>query len=296
MRKLVALLYLAVVIACFAAELPPIGLSAHKGKDLRQLDEKQSAMFMKDLQDLTGDEPETERSWMGYSPWSVQAFQVGRARWAVLEGYSTCMIPGTSAMRVHVFDEQWNRICKQAYPVGYRFFLNEISVTRQADLGQHLIVTKTTCAGPFFVGNDGSKTPAFEQGPYQRQYYALLGTNIVMVRLEDDKGELARNHYAWSAPSKGPAVPKRIKTEWIKSLGSTNSVEQLAALVWLTGGHLPSKEERKADHNQESIADSTLYESVRDDPETKRLLQDLTKHKTEWIREYAELGVMRGRN
>jgi hypothetical protein len=71
----------------------------------------------------------------------------------------------------------------------------------------------------------------------------------------------------------------------------TSSVERLAALVWLTGGHLSSAEERKTDHNQESVEDSRTFEAVRDDPRTKSILNDLTRHKCKWIREYATLGV-----
>lgn len=112
-----------------------------------------------------------------------------------------------------------------------------------------------------------------------------------MVRLEDDQGNLVSNHYAWSAPPKGPPVPRRSSSSWIDDLNSGDAVEQLCTLVWLTGYHLQSDEPRHEDHNQESVEDSQLYEQVRDSEETGVALHGLTKSHNPWIREYAELAA-----
>ena len=293
MKKLLAFACACVAALCAAAEVQQEGLSAYKGKDLRKLDEKGLMTFMEEFRALTGDKPEEKSDWGGFEPWWVDQIHSGEAAWVFLEAYPGYAIPDMSAMRVNVFDKNWKRICKQSFPTGYRFFLGEVKIEPNKALSQDLLVATVTCAGPFMVVDGEKKGPAFEQGWYQKQYYALSGTNVVMVRLEDDKGLIARNHYAWSAPPKGPPVPSRTKEEWIKSLQSTNAVDQLATLVWLTGGHLSSREERKPDHNQESVADSRLFESVRDDPRTERILQELKKHENKWIHEYAELGTLK---
>jgi len=74
-------------------------------------------------------------------------------------------------------------------------------------------------------------------------------------------------------------------------LNSSSAVDQLAALVWLTGSHLSTTEERKSDHSQEAVDDSKIFEAVRDDPRTKSVFSELKTHKNKWIREYAALGV-----
>jgi hypothetical protein len=140
------------------------------------------------------------------------------------------------------------------------------------------------------------KSPAFEQGDFQTQYYALLQTNLFMVRLEDNKGILLRNHYRWRNPPNGPEVPTRTKDEWIKCLESSNVVEQLSALVWLTGFHLASQETRMTDHNQESVEDSKRFEAVRDDARTARIMNRLREDGNKWIQQYAGLGILRSDN
>jgi hypothetical protein len=197
-----------------------------------------------------------------------------------------------SGMKLHFFDKSWKRVCSHAFPTGYRFFLDDVAVQRKGELGRPLVVAKVTSSGPF-ITSPGSKRPAFEQGDFQLQYYALIGTNLFMVRLEDNRGALARNHYRWSVPPKGPSVPQRTKEEWIRWLESSNAVNRLSAMVWLTGTHLSSSEERKADHNQESVADSRLFESVRDDPRTHSIMNRLSNDKNPWVRDYALLGISR---
>jgi len=167
-----------------------------------------------------------------------------------------------------------------------------VTVQNREQIDQPLIVAKASCVGPFII-SPGPKRPAFEQGDFQLQFYALLGTNLLMVRLEDNQGVVARNHYRWRVPPKGPAVPARSKEQWIACLESANVVEQLSALVWLTGGHLASHEERKSDYNQESVSDSRLFEAVRDDAGTASLMVKLKRSNNSWIQDYAELGLLR---
>ena len=93
-----------------------------------------------------------------------------------------------------------------------------------------------------------------------------------------------------------PAVPARTKEDWIQCLESTRVVEQLSALVWLTGAHLSSREERKTDHNQESVSDAKLFESVCDAPRTASLLAKLKKSKNQWVQDYAKLGPLKEDN
>lgn len=69
--------------------------------------------------------------------------------------------------------------------------------------------------------------------------------------------------------------------------------DHFMVLDGLTGDHLPSQEERKTDHNQELVADSKLFESVRDEPRTASIINRLRRDKNPWVREYAMIGILR---
>lgn len=289
MVKTIALLLMVALGSCIAQE-PVNGLSHFVGRDLRKLNPNESASLRAAFKARTGDELGEKWGTLPFECWSLYAYETPDSAWVLVEAYPGYEIPDVSGMKLHFFDKSWTRTCRYSFPTGYRFFLDSVTIQKRPDLDRPLIVAKVTSAGPFVI-SPGPKRPAFEQGAFQLQYYALLETNLFIVRLEDDKGVLARNHYLWQSPPKGPAVPQRTKEAWLKSLASTNAVEQLAALVWLTGSHLSSAEERQADHNQESLEDSKLFESVRDDPRTKSILASLKRHKNKWIQECATLGV-----
>jgi hypothetical protein len=271
-----------------AREPKPKGLEPYVGKALRKFDERATAEFQKEVEALTGDKPQ-KKEWWSYKPWWVKPFATGNAAWLFLEAYPGYDVPDVSSVQVHVFDKNWKRLAKQSFPTGYRFSLEEVALARDNPLKQILLVAKVESTGPFIVRRGEKKRPAFEQGDYQFQYYALLGDRFVMVRLEDDKKKLARNHYRWQTPLKGPAVPKRTREEWVRSLNSKNPVEQLAIMVWLSGEHLSSKETRRQDANQESVEDSRLLEAVRDAVGTKKALRELTSSRNSWVQEYARL-------
>lgn len=289
---LAGLLLLLPALVGYAAEKePPAGLAEYVGKDLSQLDEEPAAEFWRAFRALTGDKPEEEKAFASFEPWRVSRFRSGKGAWIFIEVYPGYAIPDVSGVRVHVFDKQWKRITKSEFPTGYRFFLQQATVKSDAALGQDLLVVKVTSAGPFLVRPDGTEKPAFEQGDFQRQYYALLGDRMALVRLEDNEKNLVRNSYRWSTPMKGGAIPRRSREQWIESLSSGSAAEQLATLVWLSGSHLNSSEKRYENVNQESLADSKLFEAVRDSEATSVALAKLLNSKVTWIRDYARLTV-----
>ena len=282
-----AMLGLLIGLPGSAEEPKPKGLEAHLGKDLRKCDKRARQAFEKEIEALTGDKPE-KKQWRSYEPWWVKPFAAGKAAWVFLAAYPGYDVPDMSGVQIHIFDKNWKRIGKQSFPTGYRFLLNDVVLVKDNPLKQNLLVAKATSSGPFIVRGD-DKRPAFEQGDYQFQYYALIDDRFVMVRLEDNKKRLAQNHYRWHSPPKGPAVPRRTRDEWIRSLSSENPVEQLATLVWLSGVHLSSKEARQEDVNQETVEDSKLFEAVRDSVETKKAIRELANSKNSWVQEYAKL-------
>jgi hypothetical protein len=279
---------------CMAQEANVPGLSQFAGQDLRKLEKFGMPAFRAMFRELTGDAEDPD-PWGSPRPWRVERFPVGDVAWVLLEGYPGYDVPDVSSMRIHVFDAKWKRITKQEFPTGYRMRLTRITLAAENPLGKPLVVARVVSTGPFEIVN-GAERPAFEAGEFQRQYYALSGGQFVMVRLEDHEGRIVPNHYRWSAPSKGPEVPKRSREEWIGTLNSDDPAAQLAALVWLTGTHLSSKAPRAANVNQESVAHSELFEAVRGAAETRKALHDLAESENPWVREYAVKALHGGKS
>jgi hypothetical protein len=287
-RTASAILILFPIMISAADEPKDKGLESFVGKDLRFLDEKDSGAFQKRYSSLTAEKIEFGLG-DDLKPWWVKSFGAGKCSWILLQGYPGIQVPDVSYMVIHAFDKDWKRLAKQEIPTEYRFRLEEVTTSKNDSLKQDLLVAKVICNGPFLEAEGEKPRPLFEQGDFQRQYYALLDDHFVLVRMEDDKGHLVGNSYCWSKPVKGPEVPKKSRDEWIRSLKSSNRVEQLATLVWLTGRHLPSSDKREKNINQESVEDSKSFEEVRDAAETKKAIAELANSKNVWVKEYANL-------
>jgi hypothetical protein len=127
--------------------------------------------------------------------------------------------------------------------------------------------------------------------PRLRNVYVVVGDRVTLVRLEDHENNLVRRYYTSKLPYRGPAHPEKTATEWIQSLDSEDPVEVLETLVWLSGEHLSSDEERKPNYSQESVENSILFETVRDSPLVKQKLLNLKESPNIWIRQAAELAI-----
>jgi hypothetical protein len=284
-----------VVLLAFVAYSSAQELLHYADRDLRKLHTNEVASLRVEFKARTGVELGGKWGWRPLVPWVLTAYETTKTAWVLVEAYPGHDIPDVSGMKVHFFDKPWASVCSVSFPTGYRLFLNEVTIQKRPGFDSPLIVAKATSDGPF-ITSPGLKSPAFEQGDFQTQYYALLQTNLFMVRLEDNKGILLRNHYRWRNPPNGPEVPTRTKEEWIRCLESSNVVEQLSALVWLSGFHLASQVTRMADHNQQSVEDSKRFEAVRDDARTARIMNRLREDGNKWVQQYAGLGILRSDN
>jgi len=282
--------YFAIFVAASSiAAAQPQGLSAYLDKDLRKLKGDQLAAFWKTFESLVPRGGEKEEKDRGIDPWFVKTFKSGNAAWILAEVYPGYDVPDVSYARVHLFDKNWNRFAVKSFPTGYRAFIRKASIITSRELGQDLLQFVLTSSGPFIVNQNGEEKPAFEQGHFQRQFYANLNGNLSLVRIEDETKETVVNSYQWKAPMKGGPVPRKTAEQWIKSLSAESSAEKLASLVWLSGSHKSSDEPRKENVNQQSIADSKLIEAVRSDPRTKAAVTRLANSEITWIKTYALL-------
>jgi hypothetical protein len=263
-----------VTVACLAgcAARPP--LWAYLDRDLMKLSKAESDELARHLKEVTGAALFEAHEGVSFQPFCVRRFETGDVSWLFLEAHLAYSAHDVSIVRAHLFDSDWKRCAVQIFPVGHRFLMEEAIVVDDDKLDENLLVVKAVSIGPFLeVG--GKKSPALEQGEFQREFYALLEGSFVLVRLEDDKGRIVPNDYTLGRSYKGPDFPAKEVEEWLQALESSNAVEQLAALVWLTGKHLSSAEPRHAYLDQETIGDSKVYEAVRDDPRNKDALDEL---------------------
>src|SRR5437660_6974638 len=200
--KILVPFVLVTAVVCGLGQQATQDLARYAGKDLRKLTTNEVAALRAEFRDKTKIELGEKWGWCPLAPWLVAHYDTGAASWVLVEVYPGYAIPDMSGMKVHFFDRSWRRVCSHSFPTGYRFFLDEVTVQNREQMDRPLIVAKATCVGPF-ISSPGPKRPAFEQGDFQLQYYALIETNLFMVRLEDNNGVVARNHHRWGAPPKG---------------------------------------------------------------------------------------------
>jgi hypothetical protein len=206
----------------------------------------------------------------------------GAAKWALLVSYPGFEVPGFSWMAVHLFDRDWKQIAVDNFPTGYRMSLFDIWQERVDALAEPAIVVRLGTIGSF--GNFTYR---------ERQYYAVRDGRLALVRIEEEGREVTRGSFAASHPWTGPKPPERTAAQWIESLSSEDATDVLETLTWLGGRHLSSADERQANVNQESIEDSKLWETVRDDARTKEKLATLAKSPNRWVCQATALAAKR---
>ena len=252
-RRCAILLFVGVSASILAQERPGVisefgRLEAFVGRDLRLVRADQDAV-REMLSEFT--KPTEDGVDYGLRPWWVSRVDSGcRAHWIVLEGYPGKDIPDVSLVRAHLFDVGWLHMGSHLWPTGYRMFIRDAVLVKEATLGRDLIAIRTYGTG-------------FLKDKEDRQFYAILDDRVAMVRLEDGDGRLIRKSYHQGAPFLGPPVLDRTFEQWTDALHSTDPVEVLEALVWLSGGHKSSTAERSADSYEESVEHSKVFEAVR---------------------------------
>ncbi len=280
MRTMLFLTATCLSLSTTGAEEPAAaGLKNYVGKELWKLELSVREGFHRDVADLTGDKLESTDLRQSYWPWWVKPYASGRIAWMFMEVYPGWNVPDVSGVRIHLFDKGWKRVVKQEFPTGYRLRIKDVTLDENAALQQNLLVVRVVGSSPL-VGEAERK-----------EFYALSKENFVLVRLENEDGQPFRNSYNSRVPFIGPHVTQQSGENWIKQLRSDDPVEQLGALMWLTGRHLPSTEKRRENVNEESREDALIWESVRDAAETGPILQKLSESPHAWVRDYAKLAL-----
>jgi hypothetical protein len=135
----------------------------------------------------------------------------------------------------------------------------------------------------------------------ERQYYAIIEDNPVLVRMENISGKPLRNIYSFASNMKGPPLPSWGMGKWVSAIKSDSNALIMASLVWLGGEHRNIKHKQQLkisidDKNIEAMMNGTesleqvrLLESVRDDESVINTLNKHRRSSNPWIRELAEM-------
>ena len=204
-------------------------------------------------------------------------------RFVLLAGGGPVVIPGESRASVRIFDTEGNKLSTQDFSTGWRIAFDRARVVYQMAMTRSVIEILTN---RFAGGRDVS-----------RQFYALLESELVLIRLEDSSGQILRNSYQAKNWTIGPIPRHREPADWEASLRSDDPVDVLRALVWIGGEHCYPGDDDSTSPNTDpgtsihKTIRSKPVNEVRAMPGVKRRLKELVRSKNKWIREAAELAI-----
>ncbi len=197
----------------------------------------------------------------------------GRISYVLIEESPAVVIPGETGLSVHVFSPEGRILSSSAFSSGWRIFLTGMKVKYMPEVGREVLEVSSQ---PSLNGRDVAK-----------EYYALIGEKLLLVRLEDSAGRLIRNYYGAPNHTFGPTITGRTAAEWELALESLDEAEVLAALVWVGGEHWDPRE-HSPDYKHEEMSEARLADEVRSLDGVKARLGELVRSENAWVRGAAE--------
>lgn len=209
------------------------------------------------------------------TPWHIwKTNRDGVVRFVVLLGEPEILVPGGSSACVLLLDGGSHRINSWSFQTGWRITLNNASFDFSADLGSDMIVLHMS---RYVNGRNVAK-----------EYFALSGDRLRLVRLESDKGEAVQNEYVFPNFEIGIVPTGEMEEEWIDMLRSANKADVLSALVFFGGRHITEAQRGFASEPSESKY-ASLFEKLISSSRIRELIAGLSNSENEWIRQAAQL-------
>jgi hypothetical protein len=135
-----------------------------------------------------------------------------------------------------------------------------------------------------------SSRPVINGRDVAKQYYALIGEKVLLVRLEDGGGNLIRNIYGTPNHTIGLTLTGRSANEWEKALESNDVAEVLATLTWLSGTHWNPRNP-SPEYAHEEMREAQLADYIRSRKGVKLMLKKLTQSENTWVQNAAQLAI-----
>jgi hypothetical protein len=168
-------------------------LDVYRGKELAKLNDAQVKELLAIIKNLI---PEREyRDWFDFHPWHLWDFpNQGRPALVLFEVDNTGLYPGSTGIRINVFEKTRTPRSEVEFWTGHRCYLQAVSLQKQAN-GQDPLIVLETGLGP-------------GPGPnVHKQLYAHIGNRFDLVRLENADGKATRNLYYVNHFACGPLAP-----------------------------------------------------------------------------------------
>jgi hypothetical protein len=253
-------------------------LISFEGRDLGRLDRESYVELRRAIETLT-----VKREPLGeyFIPRLISRLsnERGQVHYVLVEELPLMSIPGDARLRVHVFDAQGKRLSNSEFTCGWRIEVTGVKRTRVPELDRNILEVGS---GPVINGRDVA-----------RQYYALAGDAVVLVRLEDSKGRPVKNIFDVPGHAIGPAPAGRTAAEWERALNSDDPAEALSALMWV-GGRRPDVKRPLPWAGVEELKEARFANAVRARPSVQELLRRLGDSDNRWVREAAEMAAGAG--
>jgi hypothetical protein len=201
------------------------------------------------------------------------------ARYVLIGADGLFMVPGDSSANACVFDLQGNLLSYTEFSLGWRSQFESVSLISNDQLGLSMI--------RFVMDRSDRET---------EQFYALIGDNLSLIRLEGKDG-LRRNRFVAENWTIGPRISDRTAEEWENALRSNNPGEVLSALTWIGGKHWDLKipphvwSDGYTNPTADVRMNAELVTGVRMLPSVQQRLIELRESGSKWIKEAAELAL-----
>jgi hypothetical protein len=207
-------------------------------------------------------------------PWYVwKTNSDGRTRYVVLLGERLAIIPGNSSACVQLFDSKARRINSWSFQTGHRLDLIDASIEYSSNLASDLIVIHTV---PFINGLNVAK-----------EYFAISGDRLRLVRMENDNGVLVQNEYAFPVYEIGLVPHAKSVDEWAGLLESKDKADVLSALVFLGGRHIDGPgPDLGARSNY-----APLFQQLLSNPRIREIIERFGNSDDDWIKQGAGLAA-----
>lgn len=249
-------------------------LLTFENQQLGELDQKSSIKLRTAIDTLVG--KRENELFLKPRLFSKISNAVGQISYALIEESPLLMIPGESGIRIHLFNPEGKLRFSSAFSSGWRIALTEMRVRYRPEIGREVLEVGSH---PFINGRDVVK-----------QYYALIGEKVLLVRLENSTGRAIPNLYGAPNHTIGLTLVGRSASEWEKALNSQDAVEKLATLMWLGGMHLNPRNPAP-EYSHEEMSEAQLADELRSSESVKVALEKLLKSKNPWVRRAAELAL-----
>lgn len=241
-----------------------------QNRDLRKIEGPAKAQLEMAIESLRG---KVENQFLVARLFSKVSTNNGEQRYVLIEESPLVFIPGDSRLRISLFNPDGELLDSSEFGAGWRIGLTEIRFIQVKDIRGEVLEVES------YPGIGGADVA--------RQYYALVGDKMRLIRLEDSNGALTPNRYSTPNHNIGLTQTGRSAADWQEALLSNDLAEVLATLTWLGGWHWNIKNGDESAYWHEEPAEARLVEEVRARPAVRKAVNALKDSDNPWVRDAA---------